>query len=425
MKYEKGFHEKGDRGAMFASSFLAEPRGAALGAVLIAFLLTSSPVWPNAAGSALFLLPGPSGQYRKPSDRPQQKDSLPEKGWTAEEKAIVRNAVPSVGQVMAKTGPGRNLSYRGSAVVLREDGLVVTNHHVIYDKESEKIYEGLYLRLYDEKMNGVSDASYRLEVVLVDRPRDLALLRVIEAGGRNSAGANLNFASLELGDERKLELLDDLVVIGFPEKGGSSPTLSVGVVEGIDLKGGWIKTDARLLHGNSGGAAVNREGKLIGIATKVVADETDNNIRLGMIGYLRSAGLVRQMLMKAPELDGYKERGSPSTQAGAVSAKRDPGPEAQATPVRGVVKDAITGDPIVGARVGLLVAGGDLNVANIITWGGTNAEGMFELEKPVLPGTYTLRVKVLGDFAYAPYSREVEVRPGVPLMIELKLAGKQ
>ncbi|HEY6401515.1 MAG TPA: trypsin-like peptidase domain-containing protein, partial [Blastocatellia bacterium] len=262
-------------------------------------------------------------------------------------------------------------------------------------------------------------------VVLLDRPRDLALLRVIEAGGRNSAAMNLNLASLELGDERKLELLDDLVVIGFPEKGGSSPTLSVGVVEGIDLKGGWIKTDARLLHGNSGGAAVNREGKLIGIATKVVADETDTNVRLGMIGYLRSAGLVRQMLMKAPEADGYREMGAPSTQAPAGSAKRDPGPEAQATPVRGVVKDALTGNPIVGARVGLLVAGGDLNVANIITWGGTNAEGMFELEKPVLPGTYTLRVRVIGDFAYAPYSREMEVRPGVPLVIELKLAGKQ
>jgi hypothetical protein len=236
---------------------------------------------------------------------------------------------------------------------------------------------------------------------------------------------DLKFASLEFGAEGKLELLDDLVVIGFPEKGGSSPTLSVGVVEGIDLKGGWIKTDARLLHGNSGGAAVNREGKLIGIATKVVADETDTNVRLGMIGYLRSASLVRQMLLKAQEAEGYKERPSPSTQAGASSAKRNLEPEAQATPVRGVVKDALTGDPIVGARVGLLVAGGDLSEANIITWGGTNAEGMFELEKTVLPGTYTLRVRVIGDFAYAPYSREVEIRPGVPLVIELKLAGKQ
>jgi S1-C subfamily serine protease len=264
-----------------------------------------------------------------------------------------------------------------------------------------------------------------LEVVLLDRPHDLALLRAIEAGVSGSGGAGLNLASLELGAEDKLELLDDLVVIGFPEKGGSSATLSVGVVEGIDLKGGWIKTDARLLHGNSGGAAVNREGKLIGIATKVVADDTESNVRLGMIGYLRSVSLVRQMMKKALDADRDKERPFPSTQAGAGSAKRELSPDARATPVRGVVKDALTGSPIVGARVGLLVARGDLNVANLITWGGTNAEGTFELEDPVLPGTYTLRVKVIGDFAYAPYSREVEIKPGVPLTIELKLAAKQ
>ena len=413
---------------MFASSFPAGPRLMALLAVMILFLPGPLRAWFNAAAAPVLLQseqPRRSWQSRNPVNKPQDKDALPEKGWTAEEKAIVRSAVPSVGLVMAKTGAGRNLAYRGSAVVVRGDGIVVTNHHVIYDKESERIYEGLYLRLYDEKANGVSDTLYRLEVVLLDRPRDLALLRVTEAGGRNVAGMNLNFPSLELGAEEKLELLDDLVVIGFPEKGGASPTLSVGVVEGIDLKGGWIKTNARLLHGNSGGAAVNRQGKLIGIATKVVADETDAKVRLGMIGYLRSASLVRQMLMKAQEAEEGGDRGIFSTRAGAGSAAPEPRPQAQATPVRGVVKDALTGNPIVGARVGLLVAGGDLNVANIITWGGTNAEGVFELEKPVLPGTYTLRVKVIGDFAYEPYSREVEIRPGVPLVIELKLAGKQ
>jgi hypothetical protein len=219
------------------------------------------------------------------------------------------------------------------------------------------------------------------------------------------------------------------VVIGFPEKGGLSATLSVGVVEGIDLNAGWIKTDARLLHGNSGGAAVNSEGKLIGIATKVVADETENNIRLGTIGYLRSVGLVRQMIGKLPDARRFKEKASVQTQAAASPEQRDPLPASPATPapvpVRGVVKDARTGNPIAGARVGLLVAGSHLDVANIITWGGTNAEGKFEFEKPVAPGTYTLRVKVVGDFSYAPYSKDVEIKPDAPLIIELNLAREQ
>jgi S1-C subfamily serine protease len=408
---------------MFASSFLAGPRFIALLAVLILFLPMASPVWSNgwsnATADALF---SQSGKF---ANKPQEKDAPPEKGLTAEARAIVRSAVPAVGLVMVKVGDEKNLSYRGSAVVVRSDGVVVTNHHVIYDKDSKTIYEGLYLRLPGEKESAASESMYRLEIISVDRLRDLALLRVIDADRRKSDGMKLNLASLELGDEKKLELLDDVVVIGFPEKGGSSATLSVGVVEGIDLKGGWIKTDARLLHGNSGGAAVNSEGKLIGIATKVVADETESNVRLGMIGYLRSVSLVRQMMGKLYEAGRDRERAAPPAPAVANSARRETLPAVKAMTVRGVVKDARTGNPIAGARVGLLVAGGYLNVANIITWGGTNAEGMFELEKPVLPGTYTLRVKVIGDSAYAPYSREVEIKPGARLIVELNPSRKQ
>src|SRR5262249_25391952 len=155
----------------------------------------------------------------------QAKDSLPEKGLTAEAKAMVRNAVPAVGLVMVKIGDEKKLAYRGSAVVVRSDGIVVTNHHVIYDPEAQKIYKGIYLRLLGENENAAPGPLYRLEVALLDRQRDLALLRVIEADGKKSAGMKLNLASIELGDEKKLELLDDLVVIGFPEKGGSSATL--------------------------------------------------------------------------------------------------------------------------------------------------------------------------------------------------------
>src|SRR5262245_39701471 len=402
---------------MFASSFSAGPQLIALRAVLILFLPVASLGWSNATSA--------SHQSGKSGNKPQAKDSLPEKGLTAEAKAMVRNAVPAVGLVMAKNVDERKLAYRGSAVVVRSDGIVVTNYHVIYDPESHKIYEAIYLQLLGEKENAAPAVMYRLEVALLDRLRDLALLRVVEADGKKSAGMKLNLASIELGDEKKLELLDDLVVIGFPEKGGSSATLSDGVVQGIDLKGGWIKTDARLLHGNSGGAAVNSQGRLIGIATKVVSDETESNVTLGLIGYLRSVNLVRQMVGKLQETERDREKGPSLAQTVPNTTRRAPLPAVQAVTVRGVVKDARTGAPIAGARVGLLVAGGDLNVANIVTWGGTNAEGKFELEKPVMPGRYNLRAKVIGDFTYAPYGGEVEIKPDTPVIIELNRARKQ
>jgi S1-C subfamily serine protease len=412
---------------MFASSFLAGPRFIASLAVLILFLSVVSPVRSN--GLANGRANTPAGAIWRLSGKlandGQEKDHSQGKGLTAEARATVRNAVPAVGQVMVKINGDRKLFYRGSAVVVRSDGIIVTNHHVIYDKESNTIFEDIYLQLSGDKENAASNALYRLELISLDRLRDLALLRVIEVDGKKSDGMDLNLASLELGDERKLELLDDVVVIGFPEKGGPSATLSVGVVEGIDLNSGWIKTDARLLHGNSGGAAVNREGKLIGIATKVVADETENNVRLGMIGYLRSVSLVRQMIGKLPDAGRDRERVLSKAQTSETPAKRAPAPAEREAPVRGVVKDERTGDPIAGARVGLLVAGSDLDVSNLITWGGTNAEGVFVLEKPVLPGIYTLRVRVVGDFSYAPYNREVEIKPGDQLVIKLSLAREQ
>src|SRR6266511_2656894 len=319
---------------MFASSFLAGPRLVALGAILTFFLPLTSPRVANGLSNE-WSYAAPSRQSGKFIDKTQEKTPQPVRALTEDAKARVRNAVPAVGLVMAEIGDERKLAYRGSAVVVRSDGIVVTNHHVIYDREAEKIYEGLYFRLRGEIENAASSASYRLE--------------------------------------------------------------------GIALKGGWIKTNARLLHGNSGGAAVNSEGKLIGIATKVISDETESNVTLGMIGYLRSVDLVRQMVEKLQEAGSDKEKSPSPAQTGAHSDRHDPAPAAHAVTVRGVVKDARTGNPIACARVGLLVAGGDLDVANIITWGGTNADGKFALEKPVLPGKYTLRAKVIGDVAYAPY----------------------
>jgi hypothetical protein len=145
---------------MFATSFLAGPRFIALRAILMVFLPAASPLWLNTVPAA------PLRQSGKPADRQQEKDLPAEKGLTAEAKAIVRNAVPAVGAVMAKEGAGINLSYRGSAVVVRGDGIVVTSHHVIYNKESEKVYDGLYLRLNGGKENGHSKAVYKLEVII-------------------------------------------------------------------------------------------------------------------------------------------------------------------------------------------------------------------------------------------------------------------
>ena len=103
-------------------------------------------------------------------------------------------------------------------------------------------------------------------------------------------------------------------------------TISPGVVEGKDILGNWIKTDARVIHGNSGGAAVNSEGKLVGIPTKVVADEQpidtdgdgfpDDYRRYGAVGFLRPSYLVVDMLTRVDSKD------APETNSAAPSTPK-------------------------------------------------------------------------------------------------------
>ncbi|HEY9233058.1 MAG TPA: trypsin-like peptidase domain-containing protein, partial [Blastocatellia bacterium] len=260
-----------------------------------------------------------------------------------------------------------------------------------------------------------------LEPLLVNREYDLALLRI---RADNSTAKPLTLTALELGDSESVRLLDDLIIIGYPEKGGASVTLSAGVVEGRDRLGQWIKTDARVIHGNSGGAAVSLDGKLIGIPTKVEADVQeidrdgdgfpDTQRTFGAVGFLRPAHLVATLLAQAEARNAQRRLNA------AVPAAIAP---PLALNVRGVVKNQTTGGLVAGALVGLLPAGTErVTEEALLAWGSANAEGEFKLNRPVPPGRYTLKVRALG---YAPYSREVEIKAGVSdLLVELREPAK-
>jgi len=331
----------------------------------------------------------------------------------------VRRAVTAVGLIFVRNaGDEPRPRPRGSGVVVRSDGILVTNAHVISDTETKQLFDELYLGLGEEAATS-GKPQYRLERLLVNRLYDLALLRIKSAAAGAPAKAPL-FVALELGNSQAVRLLDDLIIIGYPEKGGASVTLSTGVVEGRDPQGNWIKTDARIIHGNSGGAAVSPDGKLIGIPTKVEADDQtidrdgdgspDALRTYGAVGFLRPAHLVATMLT---QVDATASR----TFQKAAPAAIAPAP----VNVRGTVRGLATGKPLAGALVGLLPLGSEqVTEENLLAWGSANADGEFQLNKQVPPGRYTLKAKALGHLAY---STDVEIKaaPG-GLLIEMREA---
>jgi S1-C subfamily serine protease len=340
------------------------------------------------------------------------------RGLSIEARARIRQAISAVGLILVRNdgdAEGRGPRPRGSAVVVREDGVIVTNYHVVARDKSTELYDELYLALPED---GVLDISisrlYRLKTVLINKDLDLALLKTASAAPRSSAV----LPAIEMGDSRAVRELDDLVIIGYPEKGGSTVTVNPGTIEGKDILENWIKTDARLIHGNSGGAAVNSDGKLIGIPTKVVVDRqpTDKNgdgfpdgfYTLGAVGFLRPSHIVTAMLAQV----GYSER-----------AKQEADPRIEvAQPqlaVSGIIRSAFDGKPIAGAAVGLVPLGTqEVSAKNILTWGYTNPDGRFQLNKPVPPGHYTLQAKTFG---YEIFRRDVELnRNSAQLVVELR-----
>jgi len=153
----------------------------------------------------------------------------------------------------------------GSGVIVRADGLIVTNHHVIEDA--------------DEIMVVLSDRrEYRAEILGDDETADLALLRIEAETERLPA--------LPLGDSDRIEVGDLVLAIGNPF--GIGKTVTSGIVSalgrttpeiGSDLS--FIQTDAAINPGNSGGALVTLDGRLVGINTAIFTQGGGGSIGIG------------------------------------------------------------------------------------------------------------------------------------------------
>jgi S1-C subfamily serine protease len=360
----------------------------------------------------LFAVTGEAYAHRQAMPRPPSKASR--------DKARV--AVSAVGLISVRnSNDAATPRPRGSAVFISRDGVVATNYHVISfespQTKSERLYDEIFISLSNENSTTLNPGKrYRLKTTLLNKAQDLALLRVVADSEGNSLPLMNNFPFLELADSKAVQLLEDIYIIGFPEKGGSTVTVNAGMVEGKDSLNHWIKTDARLIHGNSGGAAVNGRGQLIGIPTKVVYDKRridkdgdgipDEEQPIGAVGFLRPAHLLAEMMRHI------------TPKPGISNVPPDRSAQPQIT-VRGLVKTAAGGKAIAGARIGLVLLGSlKVTEENLLAWGGTNADGRFELNNPVPAGRYTLKVKAIG---YEDFSLDVTVAQNLrQLSIELR-----
>lgn len=190
-----------------------------------------------------------------------------------------------------KTIPGEEKIIEGnigSGFIVSEDGIIITNKHVV--RETDAQYSVL-------TNNG---KEYDVQKIYRDPLNDLAILK-IDANG---------LSSLSLGDSENLKLGQTAIAIGTP-LGEFQNTITTGIVSGlgrgitagsayegfVERLDSVIQTDASISPGNSGGPLLNSNGDVVGVNT-AVSSQGEN------IAFAIPSNVVKELL------DGFRSRGN-------------------------------------------------------------------------------------------------------------------
>ena len=160
-----------------------------------------------------------------------------------------RRGIPPQGMPPAR--PKRNETAQGSGFIINENGLIVTNNHVVAGANS------ISVMLHD-------GTSLQANLIGADAKTDLALLKV---------NTKLKLKSVNWGNSDKIKVGHWAMAIGNPF--GLVNTVTVGIVSARarDINAGpfddFIQTDASINRGNSGGPLFNLDGEVIGVNTAI------------------------------------------------------------------------------------------------------------------------------------------------------------
>jgi len=172
----------------------------------------------------------------------------------------------------------------GSGVIVdAEDGLILTNNHVI-DNADE-----IAVTLQDGR-------EFQAEFIGADRETDLAVIRIDAE----------DLAALPMFDSDQLKVGDFVVAVGNPF--GLGQTVTSGIVSALGRAGlrgleyqNFIQTDASINPGNSGGALVNLRGELVGINTAIFTP-SGGNVGIGFAIPISTATYVMEQLVEFGEV---------------------------------------------------------------------------------------------------------------------------
>jgi S1-C subfamily serine protease len=266
----------GGRLALAAGVIVALAVAAAVGGALIGHEVWTSPAAPTAApdtgastpvqppavqapgngatGGGFSITVGPNGVRINP-----QGGGAASSGGPANESALAAKVSPALVDIDV-TSSFQGVAGAGTGIVLSSDGEVLTNNHVI---------DGATHITATDIGNG---KTYEAKVVGYDPSHDLAVIQLQGASGLTTA---------TLGDSSKLSVGDKVLALGNAGGAGGAPSRAGGAITGLDKTitagdafggkteqlTGLIQMNANVQPGDSGGAVVDTQGRVIGLTT--------------------------------------------------------------------------------------------------------------------------------------------------------------
>lgn len=253
--------------------------------VLISTLVVALAAGPSLAQPASFAeptrAPPASAMAMKSSFAPVVQRTAPAV-VNISAKRVVRQQVDPFWQMFGLGVPQARMAQSlGSGVIVRADGIVVTNNHVVEGGQE------ITVALNDRR-------EFPAKVLLADPRTDLAILKIDLPG-------NERLPVLAMDDSGDTQVGDLVLAIGDPF--GVGQTVTNGIVSALNRitdptgEGGsaYIQTDAAINPGNSGGALVDMDGDLIGVNSFILSRSGSSS----GVGFAIPASVVRRVVETA------------------------------------------------------------------------------------------------------------------------------
>ena len=202
---------------------------------------------------------------------------------------------PAVVMIIGYSNSGQR-GNGGTGSIIQQDGLVLTNAHVVIEEQTGKPFPRLTIYLKPDHVSGDPKAdlsrSTKGRVVAFSQPLDLALLKLDGPPGP--------FPMLELDDSDQVEIGDRVVAIGHPEQGGlwtlTTGTISAQFENFNATKGKSVfQTETGLNRGNSGGPLLDTNGRMVGINTAIARLASDG-LPITSISFSLKSNVAKQWL---------------------------------------------------------------------------------------------------------------------------------